>query len=1145
MTVRGAALLLACCISLMWVIPPRRAMAQGTSAVATGARQSGSAGAGGVGGSRSAGDTVLAPLERRVSLALTGATIRAALQEIVSQSRINLSYSARVVPVDRRVSAHLTNVTVRAALETVLAGTGIEVREADGRIILARRHEVKTSEASDADTTGHAAVVVRVVDTATAKPIVGVTVGVQGMRLTTTTNEQGYGLLQHVPSGLRVVTVRYLGYAPAERQVVVPDSSYVRVDFALHMGMTRLQDVVTTATGQRRRYELGNDITILNVDSIVATQPITSVTDLLEGRVPGLTVQHTSGAPGDPSRLRLRGTSSVLRGNDPIVIVDGIRVYAAQSDSTSANLASRTWNGAGAIAAPSPLDQIDPNSIATIEVMKGPSAATLYGPDAANGVIVITTKRGQAGPARWTASVSRGLSYMPGQYPLGIYRLGQNNNGDLALCPLTDFHCRADSLVRFQALNNDRYSVLGRGRNTSLSLGVSGGSTALTYALTGSYGDETGIPELPDVEAARFATLHGGAAPPDWMRRPQRLTRWSGTSRLTAKLGAKADASLSTTLTREKQQRSTLEQQITALMTTYIDPTTGTYYRANGNSFPQINELLPDFYQRAIDDATNFTNAANVTWRPLSWLTTSADGGINVIGRDDEVLLPRGMKLTTDTSGLLNVGHGGSVVSTVNLRATAIAPLPLGFHLQIATGANYSRTSQSALITGVRGLAAGTSSISGADEIMLATQSGSDVTSFGWYLEPSFTHRKFTITTGLRLDGSSSFGSHVHLPAFPKLGASWLISEEPFFPFKTMFDVFRIRAAYGRAGVWPGPADQLRLYATSRPWLGGGFRDGLDISRIGNSELRPERSSELEGGFDADMFGDRLSVGLTGYRKMRYDAIMSVPVAPSVYGNFVTMMRNIGVIRNTGLELNVTTQLVRTDPFTWSTTFNLSRNHNMVTELGAGVTPFGTIDARVVAGYPLFGRWARPILGYADVDSNSVITRNEVQLGDSLVFMGASEPSYQANLFSTLSFLRGVLTASVGFGYQDGLTQVNNTIGGPGRAVFSPGQSDPSSPFSEQAAVAVMSETYYGMLQTVNTLRLNSISVAFNAPPSLARRFGTQALSIALQGTNVGLWTNYTGKDPNVNAFATGNSVMDTGVLPMPRSWQLTVHATY
>lgn len=1153
MTPRGAAALLACCISLAWTAPTRRAMAQGTTTLAASARQAGSdtTEVRAVSGARSAADTSVAPLDRRVSLALTGVTLRDALQEIVSQSGINLSYSSRVVPVERRVSARLTRVTVRAALEKVLAGTGVEVREEGARIILARRHEVKTSDASEADTI-RATVIVRVVDTSTAKPIEGATVAVRGTSLTTTTSNAGYGALWDVPSGLQVVTVRFLGYAPAEEQIVVPRSGDVRITIPIRMGMTRLQDVVTTATGQHRRYELGNDITILDVDSIVATQPITSVTDLLEGRVPGLTIQHTSGAPGDPSRLRLRGASSVLRSNDPIVIVDGIRVYAAQSDSSSTNLGNNPYSGyfsgggTHPIATPSPLDQIDPNSIATIAVMKGPSAATMYGPDAANGVIVITTKRGGAGPARWTLSASRGMSYMPGEYPAGLYRWGHDYSGNTKLCPIADFGCQADSLVRFQALNDDRYSLLGHGQNTKLSLGVSGGTAALTYALTGSYGNETGLPRLPDVEAERFGTLHGGAAPPDWMRRPQKLTSWSGSSRLTAKLGEHADASLSTMLTRQTQRRSSLEQQIATLMTTYVDPATDTYWRAAGPMFFfRVDELIPDFFQRATSSSTNFTNAANITWRPLNWLTTSADAGINAISRQDELLLPRGMLSFTDSTGRLNMGHGNDVVSTVNLRATATAPLPLGFRLQLATGANYTRTSSGALSTGVSDLADGTSSLNGAGEITYASQYASDVTSFGWYIEPSFTHRKFTISTGLRLDGSSSFGSNVKLPAFPKLGVSWLVSEEPFFPFKNFFDVFRVRAAYGRAGVWPGEADRLRLYKTVRPWLGGGFQDALQVSTIGNSELRPERSTEMEGGFDADLLGDRLSVGVTGYRKMRHDALISTPVAPSVYGHSVTMLRNVGVIRNTGVELTMSAQLVRSDPVSWSTTFNLSRNHNEVKELGAGVQPFGVPDSRVVEGYPLFGRWARPILGYSDVNGNKVIERSEVQLGDSLVFMGASEPNYEVNMFTTFSFFRGALTATAGFAYQDGLTQKNQAIVGTGQAIFSPGVSDPSSSFGEQAAVAVMGETSYGLLQTVSTLRLNSVSLAFNAPPSLARRLGTKALTIAVQGTNVGLWTNYAGKDPNVNAFVTGNSVADTGVLPIPRSWLLSVRATY
>jgi len=224
---------------------------------------------------------------------------------------------------------------------------------------------------------------------------------------------------------------------------------------------------------------------------------------------------------------------------------------------------------------------------------------------------------------------------------------------------------------------------------------------------------------------------------------------------------------------------------------------------------------------------------------------------------------------------------------------------------------------------------------------------------------------------------------------------------------------------------------------------------------------------------------------------------------------------------------------------------NVTRNHNLVTSLGPGVLPFGPDYARVVAGYPLFGRWARPILGYNDVDGNGIITKNEVQLGDSLMYMGSSSPDYEANLFSTLSLFRGRITVSGSLAYQAGLTQINQTVGTASQSLFTPGASDPHASLAEQAAVAVMDETQYGLMQTVSSLRFNSFSLAYNFSTNAAAHIGARSLSIALQGTNLGLFTNYKGKDPNVNAYSTGNNTIDTGVLPQPRAWSLAVHATY
>jgi TonB-linked SusC/RagA family outer membrane protein len=1091
------------------------------------------------------------PLGRPVTLDLRDVPLEDALAEIDRQARLGLSYTRLVVPVDRRVTIRAEKITAGDALERVLRGTGAKATETSaGTVVL-----VKAAASADTSTRQGAvgAIGGYVRDSTGLRPLKGAQVIVEHTSLTAFANDSGLYWIRGVPAGPQTVMARLIGYAPAVQAVTVVDSQIVRVDFGMTARPTRLADVVTTATGQRRRVELGNDITVLNADSIVATQPVSTITELLATRVPGLTVLHTSGAPGDPARLRLRGASSITQTNDPVIIVDGIRVYYAQSDPQRAhNLAPGSLgvfdnSGAARAAAPSPLDQIDPHSVETIEVFKGPSAATMYGPDAANGVIVITTKKGRAGPPRWTASVERGLTHMPGRYPDGYYAWGHSAlapSNVPTLCQLNNFStCTVDSLVRFQALNDPATTVLGQGNRTAASVGVSGGASALTYAVTANLADEVGLVKLPGVVADQFTTVRG-TAPPDWMLRPQALTSWGVTSRLGVQLGAKADVSLSSLLTHQRQQRSTLDAQLGSLMGTYVDPATGMYYPASGGGTTTSSQLLSDFYTRATDEATNFTNSLGVTWRPRPWLTTSADAGLNVISRQDEAFEPRGFSVREDSIGALGLGHGTSLVKTANVRAAVRGSLPLGFRFETATGANYTNTSTADLAASRTDIPAGTSSLNNAGGQFSMSEYRTDQTSFGWYIEPALHNGRFFLSTGIRLDGGNTYGSHVSLASFPKVSFSYLISDESWFPrtLKPLFATLRLRAAYGHAGVEPGIGDALRLFQQSREWLDGQFVDGLQISTLGNTQLKPERSTEIEGGFDSDLLGDRVSVSVTGYRKIRYDALMPVPLAPSVYGG-LTVTRNIGTVRNAGLELSLGADLLRTNPLVWHTTLNLSRNHNRVETLNGGAPVVIGTNQRVAAGYPLFGFWARPVLGYADVNHDGAIQVGEVQVGDSLVFMGSSEPNYVASLTTSLRLFRGALTVDVGLDHQNGLTQLNQMA--ISNRVISRGWNDPNASLVEQAAAWAAELTPYSALEAVSITRLNSLSIAFQLPVRLARGLGASAMSVALQGTNLALWTNYAGKDPDVNANPTGNAVADTGVLPVPRTWQLRVSMAY
>ncbi|HEV7703858.1 MAG TPA: TonB-dependent receptor plug domain-containing protein [Gemmatimonadaceae bacterium] len=1100
-------------------------------------------------------------LEHRITIDLSKVRLRDALIDVARLGGVGIVHADSTAADDRIVSVHMKNATVGAVLRVVLKGSGYRsTLSTAGMIVIVR--DVKQADAIS----GAGTVFGRIRDSVSTSPMPGAVVMVRGMSVQTTTTDSGFYVIPRVPAGVRTVVVRMLGFAPAEKVVMVADSANVEANFMLHMGMSRLQEVVTTATGQRRRLELGNDITNINADSIVATQPVANVTQLLESRVPGLTVQHTSGAPGDPSRLLLRGASSAYRSNDPIVILDGIRVYSSRSDTRSSNLAAQD-NHVGqsitAAPAPSPLDEIDPNSIETIEVLKGPSAATLYGADAANGVIVITTKRGRPGPPTWNVTAERGISYLPGSYPDEYLRWGHTASDNAPRwCSVYDFTCVADSVTRYQTLNDPSLSPLGHGDRSAATIGVSGGAPSLQYAFTASASQDIGLLNLPAFAASNFSSTHDGSAVPDWMQRPHDYKTFSATSRLTAQIGSTADVSLTTTVSHDAQQRTSLENQLGSLMFTYVDPTTGTYQLASGTTYFSQPQLLSSFYERTTDAANTFTNALSASWRPRSWLSGAFDLGINQLSRTDEVSLPRDYSLADDSIGLLNRAHGSSLVGTVNARGTLTAPTVKGWTLATTVGANYVNTHTDDETFLGSNIPVGATSPDQA-VVYNGSESQDIATTFGWYIEPTLKRDLLYISTGVRFDGGTAYGTHASLAGFPKVGLSYLISGEPFFPFKSFFDLFRLRLAYGDAGQQPGPGDKIRLYSThTSAFVDSSNVDIITLASLGNSVLRPERSVELEGGFDADMLHDRLSLGLTGYRKTRNDALMSFPLPPSVYGENTAILANIGIIRNSGIEGTLNTQLVRSDGVTWTAQVNVSRDRNLVVALGNGVRPFNLQNngslSRIQAGYPLFGTWARPIVGYADANGDGILERNEVQVGDSAAYLGAPTPNFEASLFTGISLLRGRVRVDAGFAYQNGMTQVNATS--LDHAAASQTFNDPHTPLSEQAGVLVLlpgnflgvandpigaGSTVYGIVQTVSTLRFNSLSVAFSAPSAVARRLGASALSIAVQGTNLGLSTNYRGKDPNVNAYSSGNGVLDTGQLPEPRTWQIRMSLQY
>ncbi len=1098
----------------------------------------------------------LAVLRQRVSVTFRDIPLRVALDSLGRMARLKITYSSGVIRSNAPVTLQAMDITVGAALSGLLFGAGVDVLlTPSGQAAIVKRGSIA---ALVGGVTG------QITDAKTGASVPGVEVFLEKTRWRTTTDTAGRYSMLDVELGSYTLVTRRFGYQKKSQALVIQDDSVETIDVALEPVALALNELVTTATGKQRRRDLGNSITTIKADSILQTAPIRNLTDLLDGRVPGLSVQRTSGAPGDPARLRLRGIGSVLRGNDPVVIVDGIRVYSAQSESRSGNLTNlgddnAFSSGGGSAAtsnprqtsmqnlstpAPSPLDQIDPNIIETIDVFKGPSAATLYGADAANGVIVITTKRGKPGPTRWDVRFNYGRTDTPGKWPEAYFNWGHNSHtGAPLFCTLTNPSCVPDSLVRYQALNDPNATMLSTGQRTAASLTASGGSQTLTYSVTGSYSDETGLLTLPGIEAERYRARFNRDVP-DWMQRPHHLENWQVSSNVTARLGATAEVTLTASLNRMEQQRSTLEQQVSALAGTYVDQVNRRYY-SGGSQYltASTKDFLSSYYTRTTSSSFNFTTGLRTNWRPRSWFETTLQTGVNVIPRSDETYLPAEMISPID-SGALILGTGRSIEGSFDWQGSVRKPMRWGLMFQTRFGANLTTRNTDQVATTGAQLVPGKSTLSGA-RLIKATSGAANSSVFGWYIEPTITGQRFTLSTGLRLDGGSNYGTRLSgsagagLLALPKLQGSWVISEEPFFPFKSFFSSLQLRGSYGQAQQQPGPQDRLRLYTRMKD-VGSGTTDRLILTDLGNTELRPERATEVDVGFNAEILDSRVGLDVSLYRKMTVDALMIMGLPLSVNGGG-NVYQNIGNVLNKGIDFTVNVTSIRSTTLTWSMAANYSHNSNKLVKIGSGVAL--NRELGIVEGYPLYGRWSRPILGYGDANGNGILEASEVQIGDSLLYMGQTMPNHTSSLSSNMSLFGGMFRITADFSYTAGGTQVDESARK--NWVLSRPLIDATSPAGDRAAALAFDSTTYGLTQSIATFRFNSLSINYRAPTSITRLLRAAQMTIGVQGSNIGLHSTYRGKDPNVSAWTPGETITDTGQLPQPRTWNLSVQLIY
>jgi TonB-linked SusC/RagA family outer membrane protein len=965
----------------------------------------------------------------------------------------------------------------------------------------------------------------QVLDEATGTPLEAARVLLTGSNQIETTNREGRFLFRQVTAGTYQVRVLRVGYKPATQSTTVADGETAALTFSLAAAVVQLDELVTTATGEQRKLEIGNAVTTIDAAKIAEQAPITEFTNLISGRAPGVQVLKSSGTTGTGTRIRIRGSNSISLSNEPLYYLDGIRL---ESNPTSSTLDIGGF-GSGIGAGPSRINDLNPDDIQDIEIVKGPAAATLYGIQASNGVVRVSTKRGVAGPPQWSLFSELGSVTDPHTYPLNYFGRDTTPTGIIdgydGFCSIQseiDLLCTQTSLQTFQPLNESVSRPYKAGLRQQHGASVSGGSDQMTYYVSGSYENEIGPFRLPQAEFDSVASVRGGVVP-DNQRRPNALEKFGVRANIGANVSKTFD--LSTSLGFTTSNTRFVENDNSFLTVNGSGTASGNVPEVNRGWYYIPAEL---FAELANQKANRFTFGVTGNWRPRDWLSARATVGYDLVDRTDVQFFPTGQvaaeELNRDGVKIQNAFDVSQ--TSIDLGASARFKLTPAVGSRTSVGAQFFRDLASGTYASGRGLPPGSGTINGASAVE-AADTTVEARSIGTYVEQEFNLKERLFVTGaLRFDDNSAFGQNFDATVYPKASVSWLLSEEPF--FKAGFlNTFRLRAAYGVSGQQPGTADALRFYNSVSGKRGGVGTTGVSFASLGNFDLKPERSYEFEGGFDAGLFNDRVSLEFTFYSKLTRDALISRDIAPSL-GASQSQFTNLSRIRNRGVELAISTRLIDSRSVAWDLTLSGSTAHNKILDLGEGVSPiFIGFYQRHVGGYPAGGFWS-PTFTYDDANADGIIDLTEVALSDSSVFLGTPIPTREASLNSQLAIFGGKVVLGTQFDYRGG-HKVDNSL--EQFRCFSVqncrGNYDRSAPLEEQARSQALflpgGGNSVAFLEPGWFIKLRELSLTFFAPDRMARAFRADRLSLTLSGRN--LWTtdDYSGVDPEVNAFAQDN----------------------
>lgn len=1081
---------------------------------------------------------------RPVTVRFERLSLEDAIARVAASAGVHAQYRSSVLDTyTTPVSLDVTNRPLGATLDALLAGTGlraIAVAEDIFNVAPVKRDRIAGGISG------------KVTDAKSSRPVHGAVVTLDDSVKVVRTDADGGYRFADVTDGRHRITVRSVGYSRQTKLVTVVNDSTTTINIALSNAINTLDQVVVTATGAQRYRELGHVVATLNADSLVKNAPITSVAELLTARVPGLQVLTSNGGTaGGEIAMRLRGQTTTNLDPQPIIIIDGIRyknTNTVQGTDGSLNEDQRPFQAEER----SPLNDLNVNDIETVEVVKGPSASTLYGPDAANGVILITTKRAKAGKTEWHIYAHPRLADISnngnGNRPqIGYWAWGHGPNTGQPVpysCDLLSQYrwhaCIQDSItVAPAATTLPDVNVIAQNRpQWQYGANVSGGSEALRYYLSGGYDTQVGSLRIPPLAAAALERAVGTKSLGDAIRNPNTQQIVSTHASVTSTLNAKSSVTLNASYAQ------TTQRAVNASVFT-----SGLGLGSNGVLQPGCSQTNPTnmcvpsdytdggaYLNTTNQNGTHFLGNAVGTYQPFGWLNLDANLGLDLANSIDRGVHPANT-LNPYDQGQVGDYRRSNTGRTAKLGATSSAHAGrLSFRTSL--GVQYDYTHQDGLNVDGYALAPGSTSIATATTIY-TTQVWNEAVTLGTYGEEEIgLNDRLFLTGGLRLDGSTSFGDAYHPHPFPKVGLSWIASEEPFMPHVPGLHELRFRYSYGAASRYPTSGMKLGTISPYQFTLNGQVRNAFVRNTLANPELRPERSRESEWGSDMSFLSGVVTAGLTWYNRRTNDEIQ-------YFGNpdgLPPQWGNLGDIGAHGFEATLSAQLLDTKPLRASVQFSYSFTTSKVLSLGK-LRPnlnSGGDGARV--GYPLGSIFINRILGVADTvggGPDGIVFPQEI-IYDTLRYLGPNYPPRTYMLTPSAGLWNGRIRMSTSFDRQTGFYATNGTneIG------FSRYTLDRTTPLLLQAQY----QSYQGFFVRGDFTRWREFTVSTDLPDRLMHAALLSRGTINFQVRNLMLWTRFNGPDPESapGGGTTGHASFSSGTsgIPLARAWTISFDLT-